>query len=124
MVNLFVVQTDASAYAIGAALLQDVDGCLLPVCYASRKMQPRETRYSGIEREGLAIIFALKTFDQYLYGKEFVLCTDHSALEYINKKKPENSRLLRWSLFMQSYSFIIRVVKGKDNLLADFLSRM
>ena len=120
----FVVQTDASAFALGAALLQEFEEGLLPVAYASRKLQPRESRYSVVERECLAIIFALKKFDQYLYGREFVLCTDHSALEYLKRKKPENSRLLRWSLLLQNYSFMIRAIKGKDNLLSDFLSRM
>lgn len=90
----------------------------------AKKLQPRETKYSVIERECLAVIFGIQKFDVYLYRKEFILCTDHSALQYIHKKKPENSRLLRWYLFLQTYSFKIRVIKGKENLLSDFLSRM
>ena len=120
----FVVQTDASETAIGAALLQEFGDGLLPVAFASRKLQPRETRYTVGERECLAIIFALKKFDRYLYGKEFTLYTDHSSLTHLKQKSPENSRLLRWSLLLGNYKFQVKSIKGKDNVLADFLSRM
>lgn len=79
----FLVHTDASAHAVGAALLQDFEDGTFPIAYASRKLQPRETRYSVCERECLAIIFTVKKFDMYLYGRPFVLCTDHSSLAYI-----------------------------------------
>lgn len=120
----FLLQTDASDYAVGAALLQEFDDGLHPVAFASEKLQPRETRYSVIERECVAIICGIQKFDMYQYGKEFILCTDHSALQYIHKKKPENSRLLRWFLFLQNYRFKMRAIKGTENVLSDFLSRM
>ena len=116
--------TDASEYGIGAALMQEFDSVLLPIEFASRKLQPREKNYSVVEKEGLALVFAIRKFDKYLFGKEFVIYTDHSALQYINKKKPENSRLLRWALFLQNYHFTIHAIKGKDNLLSDYLSRL
>ena len=120
----FLVQTDASETAIGAALLQKFGNDVLPVAFASRKLQPRETRYTVGERECLAIIFALKKFDRYLYNKEFILYTDHSSLTSLKQKSPENSRLLRWSLFLENYKFQVKAIKGKENVLADFLSRM
>ena len=120
----FVVQSDASDAGIGAALLQNHQGKLHPILFCSRKLRPREINYSVTEKEALAIIFAVKKFDQYLYGNDFVLHTDHSALEYIQKKKPENARLLRWSLFLLNYRFTVKAIKGCENVLADFLSRM
>ena len=65
----FVVMTDASEYGIGAALVQEFDGTLLPIEFASRKLQPRERHYSVVEKEGLALIFAIKRFDKYLFGR-------------------------------------------------------
>ena len=120
----FVLHTDASDYAIGAALMQEYDGSLFPVGFVSRKLQPREIRYSVVEKEALAFVFAFNKFDRFLFGKEFIVCTDNSALQYINNKKSENSRLLRWSLFLQNYKFTVKAIKGKENVLADFLSRM
>lgn len=120
----WVVQTDASDYAIGAALLQEYDGVLLPLAFASRKLQTRETRYSVIEKEGLAMIFGIRKFERYLYGQEFILCTDHAALGYIQRCKPENSRVLRWSLYLQNYKFTDKVIKGTENVLSDYLSRL
>ena len=120
----FVVQSDASDAGIGAALLQSHQGKLHPILFCSRKLRPREVNYSVTEKEALAIIFAVKKFDQYLYGNDFLLHTDHSALEYIQKRKPENARLLRWSLFLLNYRFTVKAIKGSDNVLADFLSRM
>ena len=120
----FVVQSDASDAGIGAALLQYHEGELHPIMFCSRKLWKPEYNYSVTEKEGLALIFAIKKFDQYLYGNEFLLCTDHSALEYIQNKKPDNSRLLRWSLFLQNYTFVVKAIKGSENKLADFLSRI
>lgn len=119
-----MVQTDASDYAIGAALLQESDGVLLPVAFASRKLQTQETRYSVIEKEGLAMILGIRKFERYLYGQEFILCTDHAALGYIQRCKPENSRVLRWSLYLQIYKFTVKVIKGTENVLSDYLSRL
>lgn len=119
----FIVRTDASNEGIGAVLLQDHDGKLFPVMYASKKLQPRERNYSTTEKECLAIVWAVEKFQRYLYGKEFILETDHEALTYINKAKMTNSKVMRWSLALQQYRFRIRAIKGKDNIGADLLSR-
>ena len=77
-----------------------------------------------IERECLAIVFAIKKFEKYLYGTEFTLQTDHQPLAYIQKAEIENSRLLRWALFLQNYQFRIEAIKGSKNVGADYLSRL
>lgn len=119
----FLVQTDASDVGLGAVLLQDEDGVRLPVMYASRKLSKTERNYSVIEKECLGIVWALQKFEKYLYGREFVLETDHRPLMYLQRSKLANSRLMRWSLLIQPYRFRIEAIKGRDNVGADYLSR-
>ena len=120
----FLVQTDASDVGVGAVLFQEYDDGKFPVAYASKKLLPRERNYSVIERECLAIVFAIKKFQKYLYGKEFVLQTDHQPLAYIQRCKIESGRIMRWALFLQNYRFRIEAIKGSDNIGADYLSRL
>ena len=120
----FVVQTDASDSGVGACLLQEFDDGKFPIAYASKKLLARERNYSTIERECLALIFAIKKFEMYLYVKEFILHTDHRPLSYIQKCRVENTRIMRWSLFLQNYRFRIKAIKGSDNVGGDYLSRL
>ncbi len=80
----FLLQTDASDVGIGAVLLQKHSEKNFPVAYASRKLLQRERAYSTIERECLAIVWAIQKFQTYLYGREFVLETDHQPLTYLS----------------------------------------
>ena len=119
----FYLRTYASNEGLGATLLQDTDGVLMPVCYASRKLLDREKNYSTIEKEGLAVVWAIGHFRKYLYETKFVLQTDHQPLSYIRNMQNCNSRLMRWALILQSYNFRIEYIKGKDNVFSDLLSR-
>lgn len=120
----FVLRTDASNIGLGAVLLQKYDEQFFPVSYASRKLQGAEKNYSVIEKEGLALVWAVMKFRQYLLGVEFTLQTDHQPLIYINSAKYENSRVMRWALVLQSYRIRLESIKGCDNIGADYLSRM
>jgi hypothetical protein len=119
----FIIQTDASDVGVGAALLKEYDDGRFPLAYASKKLLLRERNYSVIERECLAIVFVVKKFQKYLYGKEFVLHTDHRPLSFIQRCKIESGRIMRWSLFLQNYRFRVEAIKGSDNVVADYLSR-
>ena len=119
----FVVQTDASNIAAGAALLQEHDGLKFPVAYASRKFSNAEKAYSVIEKECLALVWALQKFQTYLYGREFIVETDHQPLAYIESAKLANSRIMRWALLLQNFRFTIRAIPGRENMVADYLSR-
>lgn len=109
---------------LGAVLLQCEGDQKLPVAYASRKLKNSESVYATVEKECLAIVWAIQKFQKYLYGQEFVLETDHSPLVYLNKSKVTNPRLMRWVLSLQPYRFRIEAIKGKDNVGTDYLSRL
>ena len=120
----FIVQTDASDRGVGAVLTQvGGDGHNHPVGYYSRKLLPREQRYSTIEKECLAIKLAFEAFKVYLLGRKFVVQTDHRALEWMERLKENNARLCRWSLALQPYSFVMEHRPGAQNGNADALSR-
>ena len=120
----FVLRTDASDVGLGAVLLQEYDGKLYPVSYASRKLLDRERNYSAIEKECLAVVWGIKKYIRYLYGVEFVLQTDHQPLIYINQAKFENSKVMRWAMYLQNFRIKVESIKGKDNVGADYLSRI
>ncbi|KAL2084848.1 hypothetical protein ACEWY4_020366 [Coilia grayii] len=117
----FTLQTDASGVGLGAVLLQGEGEQRRPVAYISRKLFPRETRYAVIELECLAVKWALDTF-KYLLGRDFVLETDHRALQRLVCMKDSNARITRWFLALQPYCFTVQYRVGKQNAVADFLS--
>jgi len=114
---------DSSDRGVGAVLQQSHEGQLCPVMYLSRKLTPAERKYSAIERECLALVWAIKRLHPYLYGREFVVMSDHHPLAFLNSAKYSNCRVMRWALDLQVYRFRVQVVKGCDNHTADFLSR-
>lgn len=119
----FILRTDASDVGIGAVLLQEHEGTKFPISYASRKLLDREKAYSVIEKECLGVIWGIQKFQVFLYGREFLLETDHQPLVYLNRSKVANARLMRWALALQMYKFRIVSIKGSENVAADFLSR-
>ena len=119
----FVLQTDASSTGLGAVLLQEFEDSLHPVCFASRKLLDRKKRYSTIERECLAIVWAVHKFVRFLWGVRFVLKTDHRPLTYLRTSNFKNSRIMRWALSLQEFSFEVLPVSGQANVFADLLSR-
>ena len=119
----FVLRTDASSTGLGAVLLQRADDKLHPVSYASRKLLDRETRYSTIERECLAIVWGIQKFVRYLHGRKFHLETDHRPLTFLKSASFKNGRVMRWALALQEYAFDVGPIKGDHNTLADLLSR-
>ena len=121
--KVFYLRTDASNYGIGSVLLQEAEGKLMPVAYASKKLLPREVKYSTVERECLSIVWSIEKFKIYLFGREFILQTDQQPLTYLRSMRNSNPRLSRWSLALQPYSFRIEYIKGCDNNCADLLSR-
>ena len=125
MKKQFIVMTDASGGALGAVLGQQDEGeSDHVIAYASRTLKGAEKNYSTIERECLAIIFALKEFRQYIYGTEIILKTDHKPLESLMKHRDTSSRLIKWALKLQDHNIKIIYRSGKSNANADAMSRI
>lgn len=120
----FNLTTDASNVAIGAVLSQGPIGQDLPIAYASRTLNESEQNYSTIEKELLAIVYAVKYFRPYIFGRRFNIITDHKPLQWLMSLKEPNSKLIRWRLKLEEYDYVIHYKKGKLNSNADALSRV
>ena len=127
----FLLETDASGRGLGTVLSQkQVDGQYHPIAYASRVMNETEQRYHSNKQEFLALKWAVtEQFHEYLspYGKnrnEFVVHTDNNPLTYIFSSANLDATGQRWVAHLTSYNFSLEYQKGKDNTVADFLSRM
>ncbi|XP_078234983.1 uncharacterized protein LOC144583976 [Pogona vitticeps] len=120
----FIIYTDASNSGVGAVLCQeDENGDQHPVSYLSRKLQKGERHLATVEKECLAIVYAIQKAKPYIWGRHFVLCTDHSPLQWLKTMKTHNSKLMRWALNLQDFDFEVKVVRGSMNCVADALSR-
>lgn len=120
----FYITTDASKLACGAVLSQKYNGTLLPIAFASRSFTQGESNKATIEQELLAIHWAINYFRPYVYGRKFIVQTDHRPLTYLFSMKNPSSKLTRVRLDLEEYDFEIEYVKGKDNVTADALSRI
>ena len=127
--KLFLLETNASRRGLGAVLSQkQVDGQYHPIVYASRVMNETEQRYHSKKQESLKWAVT-EQFHEYLspYGKnrnEFVVRTDNNPLTYIFSSANLDAAGQRWVARLTSYNFSLEYQKGKDNMVADFLSRM
>ena len=117
------LRVDASNLGLGAHLVQiDGERKQLLAC-ASRTLLKHERNYSTTEKECLAIVFGLKKFRPYLFGRKFTVVTDHCGLCYLMSAKDLENRLARWSLKVMDYDFEIIYNKGAKHQDADYLSR-
>ena len=119
-----ILRCDASPTGIGAVLEQEGR----PVLFVSKTLSPAERNYAQIEREALAITWAVRRLHKYLVGRKFVLVTDNAPLQFIfspSKAIPSvaAARIQRWALFLMGYDYCIQRVTSEDNSAADFLSR-
>ena len=116
------VTSDASDCAVAGVLLQEsCPNDWHPIAYTSRRLNKAETNYHATERETLAVIHALHTWQIYLY-KSFEIITDNRAVTYLRTKKDLTRREARWIDFLAEFEFTIAHCPGRENL-ADSLSR-
>ena len=123
------VVADSSSYGLGAVLCHKIDGVERPICCVSRTLTSTERNYAQVEREALAMVFALRKFHYYLWGRKFNLITDHKPLLGIfspTKSIPTHasSRIQRWALFLQAHKFDLYHRSGALLGTADALSRL
>ena len=125
--NDFILETDASRTAVGAVLKQRFadTGLEHPVGFFSRALSGSERNYGAYELEMYAVVRAMEHFRIFLVGKPFLLRTDHAALaNLLRRDLPPTSRVERWILRLSEYTFRIEHQPGKDNVIADVLSRL
>ncbi|KAK9678910.1 RNase H-like domain found in reverse transcriptase [Popillia japonica] len=120
----FVIQTDASAFGIGAVLTQThpSEGERV-IAYISRSLSKPERNYSTTERECLAVLWAIEKLRPYIEGIHFTVITDHYSLVWLQNLKDPMGRLARMAVKLQQYNFKIVHRRGKDHVVADALSR-
>jgi len=115
----FEVECDASGIGIGGVLMQQGK----PVAYFSEKLGGAQLNYSVYDKELYALVRVLETWQHYLWPKEFVIHSDHEALKYLKGQAKLNRRHVKWVEFIETFLFIVKYKKGKDNVVADALSQ-
>ena len=124
----FIVRTDASRCGIGGVLLQkEEDGLEHPIYCVSRSLKPAEENYPITDLEGLAIIYCLKKFREYIVSNKNItnFITDHQPLlGFFLKSKPVKGRHIRWIEEFNKYNIKLKYERGKGNIFADALSRL
>lgn len=115
----FELECDASGIGIGAVLLQEGR----PIAYFSEKLNGATLNYPTYDKELYAVMRALETWQHYLLPKEFVIHTDHESLKYLKNQKNLHKRHAKWIAFIETFPYVVKYKKGKDNVVADALSR-
>ena len=119
----FVLDTDASSYGIGAVLSQKDGETEHVIAYFSRTLSPAERNYCATRRELLAIVDAVRHFHHYVYGANFLIRTDHAALQWLRNLRDPEGQLARWLARLGQYDFSVMHRSGQKHNNADSLSR-
>jgi hypothetical protein len=115
----FEIECDASGIGIGAVLMQEKR----QIAYFSEKLNGAALNYPTYDKELYALVRALETWQHYLWLKEFVIHTDHESLKHLKGQGKLNRRHAQWMEFIETFPYVIKYKQGKENIVADALSR-
>jgi hypothetical protein len=115
----FELECDASGIGMGGVLLQDGK----PMAYFSEKLSGPSLNYSTYDKELYTLVHVLETCQHYLWPKECVMHSDHESLKHIRGQAKLNKHHAKWVEFIETFPYIIKHNKEKDNVIADALSR-
>jgi hypothetical protein len=115
----FELEYDASGIGLVGVLLQERK----PDAYFSEKLSGPVLNYSTYDKELYALVRCLETWQHYLWPKEFVIHSDHESLKHICSQGKLNRRQEKWVEFIESFPYVIKHKKGKENVIDDALSR-
>jgi hypothetical protein len=121
----FVLETDASGYALGAVIMQEYKDGLHPVAFLSCSLLPAERNYNTYDAELAGIVFGFKSGRPFFLGASHPIRvrTDHSNLQYFRQPQKVTGRQARWFLFLQDFDYTLEHIPGSSNMIADLLSR-
>ena len=121
----FILETDASGFALGAVLMQEFDDGIHPVAFNSRSLLPAERNYDAHDKELAGVVFGFKCGRPFLLGAKHAVRvrTDHKNLQYFRQPQKVTGRQARWFEFLQDFDYTLEHIPGSSNTVADLLSR-
>jgi len=121
----FVMETDASGYALGVVIAQEFEDGIHPIAFHSRSLLPAERNYDAHDKELAAVIFGFKCGRPLFLGATHAICvrTDHKNLQYFRNPRKITGRQARWIEFLQDFNYTLEHIPGSANTVADLLSR-
>ena len=119
----FAIQSDAAKRGIDFVLMQEKDGEMVPIQYEGRTLTKTEVNYCTTDKELLAVLYSVKKCEIYVLRHSFLVYMDHKPLLYLQTFRDIVNKRFRWIQYLQEMSTKIRYIYGKENLIADFISR-
>ncbi|RDX89809.1 Retrovirus-related Pol polyprotein from transposon 17.6, partial [Mucuna pruriens] len=115
----FKIECDASGVGIEAVLMQEIK----PITYFSEKLSGAALNYSTYVKELYALVRILQSWQHYLWPREFIIHYDHQSLKFLKSQGKLQKRHAKWLEFIKMFPYVIKYKKGKENIVADALSR-
>ena len=121
----FTICVDASDYAVAAAVTQpDENSQPRTVAFASVKLSPTQSKWSAVEKEAYAAIWALQKFQRWVFACPVTVLSDHNPLTFLTQASPRSAKLMRWTLALAEFDVTFKYREGKSNTAADCLSHI
>jgi hypothetical protein len=120
----FILETDASGYALGAVIMQQFDDNIHPIAFHSRSLLSAEKNYDTHDKELAEVVFRFKCGRPYFLGAQHPIhvCTDHKNLQYFREPQKINGCQAHWLEFLQDFDYQLEHIPSSTNTIANLLS--